>query len=59
MWMQGLKMKVGDNGKWELGVCNVIETEDMGSFINGDGRLVNDKVVEDGGEGVMLMMARW
>jgi len=36
----------------------VIETEDMGSFINGDGRLVNDKVVEDGGEGVMLMMAR-
>jgi len=30
----------------------------MGSFINGDGRLVNDKVVEDGGEGVMLMMAR-
>jgi len=36
----------------------VIETEDMDSFINGEGRLRDDKVVEDGGEGVMLMMAR-
>lgn len=54
-------MQVSDENerkRLQLGVCIVIETEDMGSFVNGNERLRDDKVGEGGGEGVILMTTR-